>query len=245
MNAKLAEMRSDLRSVSPAAMLSIGLAVTGLALVESWKGWIYAPFPIAYALLTVLIPVWFRCLPVGNPWRELVADLRLVVAPFTLALLFIGAYLVLYSVLLRAAGRIGDPNWNLLATYRLFGHLYIMRYGRLTVVLVGYLLVGIWPMFGEEFFYRGFLFKGLMYHMSPTKAAVISAFLFGLRHAVQLVYLLPAYPVVAGAAYFVWAAGLALFWAWAYYRTRSLWPCILTHGANLFLAPVVFSLLKL
>ena len=238
-------MRIDLQDVSPAVLVTVGLLVTGIALLESWKGWWYAPFPIVYALLTIVIPVWCRCLPVGSPWAELRADIRLLIAPFALALVFVGGYLLVYTMLLHAAGRTGDPNWNLLATYRLFGHLYIARYGRTTVVILGYLLVGVWPMFGEEFFYRGFLFKGLAYHTTPTRAAVISAVLFGLRHAVQLVYLLPAYPVVSGAAYFVWAAGLALLWTWAYQRTQSLWPCIVTHGANLFLAPVVFSMLRL
>jgi len=245
MNTRQAGVRRDLRSVSPGTLLLIGVLLTGIALLESWRGWMYAPFPIVYALLAILIPAWYRCLPSGNPWRTLVGDCRGWVVPLAGALIFVAAYVVLYSTVLRVLGRTDDSNWNLLATYQLFGHLYIARYGRPTVMLAGYLLVGVWPMLGEEFFYRGFLFKGLTYHMSPAKAAVVSASLFGLRHAVQLVYLLPAYPTVSGIAYFLWAAGLGLFWAWAYHRTRSLWPCVITHGANLFLAPVVWAILKL
>ena len=160
-----------------------------------------------------------------------------------LALVFTGVYIALYATILGLSGRARDPNWNLLATYRRFGGFYISRYGRTTVLAVGYLLAGVWPMFGEELFYRAFLFKGLMNHVGPLLAALVSSFLFSLRHAFQLAYVLPAYPVVSGVAYFIWAAGFGLLWSWAYYRTRSSWPCLAIHSANLVLAPVVFLIL--
>ncbi|MDQ5822879.1 MAG: CPBP family intramembrane metalloprotease [Chloroflexota bacterium] len=169
--------------------------------------------------------------------------MRLTILPVAVALLFVVAYVLLYILFLNVAGRTNDADWDLFATYKFLGHLYVERYDRTTVVIVGYLLVGLWPMFGEELFYRGFVFKGLAYHVSPIMAAIASSSLFGLRHAFQLAYLLPAYPLVSGVAYFVWAAGFGLLWSWLYYRSGSLWPCIVTHSVNLLLAPVVFVLL--
>jgi len=240
----LSDKAIDLQDISPIVILLIGLFVTGIALLESWKGWIYAPFPIAHALLALLIPARCKCLHLGNTWRELRSHIRLLITMVIAALLFIGGYVLIYSLFLNGVGKTSDPNWNLLATYKFLGHLYINRYNRTTVLLIGYLLVGIWPMFGEEFFYRGFLFKGLKNHTSTTIAAIISSFLFGLRHSFQLIYLLPVYPFVSGIAYFVWAAGFGLLWVWTYHRSQSLWPCIVTHSANLLLAPVIFIILR-
>ena len=237
--------RIALQELSLKTVLLIGLLVTGLALLESWRGWIYAPFPIGHALLALLIPIWCKCLNLGNALSILRSHIRIVILFSAVALLFMGAYIVLYSAILGAFGRNHDSNWNLLATYELFGKFYISRYGRTTVLLSGYLLVGIWPMFGEEFFYRAFLFNGLMNHATPVVAAIVSSSLFGIRHAFQLAYFLPAYPAVSGAAYFIWAAGFGLLWSCVYYRTQSLWPCIAIHSANLVLAPLVLLIVKL
>lgn len=244
MKASVLNARIRLQSVSPVAIFSVGLFVTGLALLESWKGWVYAPFPLAHALLALLVPVLCNCLDWGEDLRALRSRVRLAIAPIATALLFVGAYILLYALFLNVVNRAGDADWDLLAAYKFLGNLYVERYGWATVLLAGYLLVGVWPMFGEELFYRGFVFKGLAYHMSPVVAAVLSASLFGLRHAFQLAYLLPAYPIASGVAYFVWAAGFGLLWAWLYHRSGSLWLCIATHGVNLLLAPLVFVLLK-
>jgi membrane protease YdiL (CAAX protease family) len=69
--------------------------------------------------------------------------------------------------------------------------------------------------FAEEVFFRGFVFTGLAWKWGPRNAALVSAALFAASHfsSGQLV---PAF-----------ASGLLL--AWAYYRTRSLWPAVLAH----------------
>jgi len=231
------------QDLSPPVILLIGVFVTGIACLESWNGWFYAPFPIIHVLLALLIPIWYGGLHLKNPWLQLYTHRRLFVILAGSAILFIGGYILLYSLFLNLLGRTGDANWNIIATYKVLSRLYIARYNQPTVFIVGYLLVGVWPMFGEEFFYRGFLFKGLKSHTSPTVAAIISSSLFGLRHALQLVYLWPSYPLAAGIAYFLWAAGFGLIWDWAYHRSQSLWPCIATHAANLILAPIVFAII--
>jgi membrane protease YdiL (CAAX protease family) len=224
----------------------IGVTVTGLALLESWRPWFWAPFPIAHAALAILIPVWFwgqRTEP-GKPPPELMSYIRPVAEMAALALVVMASFIAVYAILLRLLGRSGDPAWNILSTYRVLAGLYFSRYGETPVLVGAYLLVGVWPMFGEELFYRAFLFGGLLDQLGLVAAAAISSMLFGLRHAFQLAYLLPAYPAAAGVAYFLWAAAFGLVWCCGYHRTRSLWPNVAVHSANLVLAPVAFALVK-
>ena len=221
-------------------VLTTGVVVTGLGLVESLPNWPYAPFPLGHALLAILIPL--ACGDVAHICAEPRRGLR----GHTLRLgahllLFAALYICVTWALLETLGRTADPKWNILASYQLVAEAVIAHYGLGPVLVIGYLLLGIWPMVGEELFYRGFLFRRLQQYMHPTSANLISSILFGLRHAAQLVFLLPAYPVAAGYAYFVWAFGFAVFWCWSYRLTGSIWPSVLTHSANLALAPVVFA----
>ena len=236
--------RLGLPSPSLTSILLIGIVVTGIALIESWEGWPYAPFPIVHGLLALLVPLPFDTFRLRNPFSELRAHLRPLLFVAFLAVVFMCCFFLAYSTFLKSFAKVGDPSWDLIAEYRLLGKLYVDRYGWTTTLGVGYLFVGVWPMFGEEFFYRGFLFNGLKRYVSPAFAFLISGALFGLRHSFQLVYLWPVYPLVSGVAYFIWALGFALLWTWAYHRSQSLWLCIATHAANLVLAPLVFGILS-
>lgn len=224
-------------------LLVIGVVVTGIALIESWQGWPYAPFPLGHALLALFIPIKYGGFEIKDAVPQLLGHLRWVLIVAMLALVFIISFVTCYSLFLKIFNVVGNPYWDLIAEYRLLSQLYVARYGWTTVLLVGYLLIGVWPMFGEEFFYRGFLFEGLQHYISFPIAALISSALFGFRHAFQLVYLWPTYPWGAAVAYFLWAFGLSLIWSWSYYRTQSIWPGVATHAANLLLAPVMFVIL--
>lgn len=81
--------------------------------------------------------------------------------------------------------------------------------------IVGVALLG--PVL-EELLFRGAITKELLKHYSPMKAILISGLIFGIFH------LNPAQVVGATLSGFVFA--------WIYYRTRSLIPCILIHILN-------------
>ena len=83
----------------------------------------------------------------------------------------------------------------------------------LTVLLV--VLVG--PA-AEEVFFRGFCFAGLVGRWGFWGAAVGSSALFGLAHLD---------PALMGPAF---VSGFVF--AWAYWRTGSLWPVVLAHVAR-------------
>lgn len=229
------------RRLSAGGTFLVGLLVTAVALPESWQGWPYAPFPVVHALLALIVPVWAVGLRWPPPFGELWAQRRLVWRTALMALAFMAGYVAIYGGVLHAFGKSGDPTWDLVAQYRMLGTLYVERYGWTATLIGGYVFIGIWPMFGEELFYRRFLIDGLRPQVAPVGIVILSSALFGLRHAFQLVYLWPQYPVGAGIAYFVWAAGFGVLWAAVYLRSGSLWPCMATHAANLLLAPLVFA----
>jgi len=70
----------------------------------------------------------------------------------------------------------------------------------------------------EEMVFRGFLLGGLLRCYSPRKAILISAALF-------MVFHLNPYQFFS-----TFAVGLLL--GWVFWKTRSVWPCVLLHAAN-------------
>jgi len=232
-----------IRMAHPLALLGIGVLVTAIALPESWRGWPYAPFPVLHAVLAIVVPLWCRAGPTGRPWPDIRAHLPAQGRPFVAAVAFVGCFVVGYWAFLAGLGKLRDPGWNLIVTYQNLGELFFARYDRPTVLIVSYVLLGLWPMVGEELLYRGLLLRGLLDHLAPPAAMIVTSALFGLRHAAQLAYSLPAYSLAAGAAYFGWAFGVSMILCWVYVRTRSLWLCIAAHGVNVVLAPLALAIL--
>ncbi len=70
----------------------------------------------------------------------------------------------------------------------------------------------------EELFCRGIILRGLLKHMSPAKAIVWSALMFGIMH------LNPWQAIPA----FI----LGLLMGWIYWKTHSLWSVIFIHFVN-------------
>ncbi len=82
--------------------------------------------------------------------------------------------------------------------------------------------------FAEETFFRGFMFQGIRKRIGFAWAAIISAALFALAH-MSVEALVP-----------IFLLGLML--AWLYYKTKSIWPCIIVHAAYNSIA--VISMIK-
>ena len=70
----------------------------------------------------------------------------------------------------------------------------------------------------EELLFRGAITKALLQQYSPTKAILLSALLFGVFH-INPAQILPAFLI-------------GILFAWTYYKTASLIPCILMHILN-------------
>lgn len=80
---------------------------------------------------------------------------------------------------------------------------------------IGVLCIAIVGPIAEELLFRGAIMRALMKQLSPTKAIVISALIFGIIHL--------------NPAQVIFAFALGLVFGWIYYKTGSLIPVILMH----------------
>ncbi len=83
-------------------------------------------------------------------------------------------------------------------------------------------VVVLWGPFVEEVFFRGFFLGGLIAPLGAARAAVLSAAFFAVAH-LQIGSMIPLF-----------ITGLVL--AWLYVRTRSIWPPLMAHAAQNYLA---------
>ena len=90
-----------------------------------------------------------------------------------------------------------------------------------TRLLIGAVVV-FWGPFAEEIFFRGFLLGGLIGPLGGARAAIASAAVFAVAH------------IVVGSMIPLFITGLVL--AWLYLRTKSIWPPLVAHSAQNFLA---------
>ena len=80
------------------------------------------------------------------------------------------------------------------------------------------LSVAIAAPLAEEFLLRGTILRGMLYHSTPLKAILWSAFYFALIH-MNLYQALGAFL-------------MGLFIGWIYYKTGTLWLAVLIHFVN-------------
>jgi membrane protease YdiL (CAAX protease family) len=81
---------------------------------------------------------------------------------------------------------------------------------------VGFVNLAVIAPVKEELLFRGLILGGFLWRYGIRKAIMVSAAIFALFH-------LNPYQ-------FLSAFAIGLFLAWLFCRTRSLWPCLVTHG---------------
>ncbi|MHA1519897.1 MAG: lysostaphin resistance A-like protein [Promethearchaeota archaeon] len=86
------------------------------------------------------------------------------------------------------------------------------------IFLIGFLLSAFVIPIIEEFFFRGLIYRGLRQHLSPRIAIIISSLLFGIAHLNWIQGIL--------------AGIMALFLAWMYEKSGSIYIPILMHILN-------------
>ena len=121
----------------------------------------------------------------------------------------------LLAVAMIALGFVSEPlsNWLPMPEYiqQIFEKMLSDSFWAFATVVVAAPLL-------EEFILRGVIMRGLLYHTTPLKSILWSAFFFAIIH------LNPWQAIgafVAGA-----------FLGWVYWRTHSLWACIFIHAVN-------------
>ena len=98
------------------------------------------------------------------------------------------------------------PNWS----GEQITNLQMNWLGLLSIVILGPVL--------EEVFYRGIVTRLLLRRYRPWAAILVSGLIFAIIHL--------------NPAQFIPAFTSGIFYAWLYYRMRSLWPGILLHVLN-------------
>ncbi len=96
---------------------------------------------------------------------------------------------------------------------------------------VSYLAIAILGPLGEEVFFRGLVFAGLVRPLGLRQAGLLSALLFGIAH----------FALGQTLGLVVPATFAGILFAWLYYRTGSIWPCVVAHAAQNGLAVLVQS----
>lgn len=212
----------------PGACIAVACAAMLLAGIEHghapWR-----PFYVSYAALCIAVPLFvggrFAWVRLGaSRWLLLIA---LVVAVQAGLGWFTGSGL---PGLLSSLGVAADaaPDWNPSRALGMAIARYAPHWGlEPPQMLLGYLMfITLWAGVGEELFYRGYVQERLRPWGTMT-AVFLSAFLFAIRHAVQLQG--PDYPWRAALVWVGLCFVLGLMFAALYEWKRSIWPPIAAH----------------
>lgn len=113
------------------------------------------------------------------------------------------------------------------------------EYGRtlLTTIPLAVLvnpLMGLVQCFGEEFAWRGYLLPHLCKRMTAPRAVLLTGCVWGLWHApvVAMGYNYgPGHPVANIFAMVLFCIVLGTISSYLFFKTESVWPCVLFHAA--------------
>jgi len=127
--------------------------------------------------------------------------------------------------------RLGNP---IIGVPAMFDAMFQTAADRLSLtpqtVRVAYLsFLVAWAGLGEELYFRGYVQGVLRRHHSARYAIVVAAVLFAVRHYMQMLLLLPTYPVFAATAWCAVAVPVGIVLGFIYEKTGSLWMPVAIH----------------
>lgn len=202
----------------------VGVVIAGLVvlLLSLGVAGLDTHWGIGLGVLTIISVIVLGVVLVGTalllgPWRHKSSLRTLGLGLYAsrlnllLALMVFGgslAFNLLYVQVVTALGWEGLLPPDVVKEIGLEGGMYVV--GAFVIVLIG--------PFSEEVFFRAFLFPGLAGRVGWIGAGAVSAALFAVSHG-SFGVMIPAF----------FTGGLL---AWLYWRTGSLWPCLLAHAAQ-------------
>ena len=207
------------RRVLIAFVATIALALAGRAIVSGDGTWPLIGIAIALMLLTVA-PVGLALLLANMDATPTARDFGLVRPPLgrAIALMFavvigVTAMFVLWSAALGLDEDAGSPLAERLGTE-----------GTLNVLILVMVLTVLGPL-GEEFLFRGYIFRALRNWRGVWPAAITAGVLFAATHIGWL-------PLALAVTATVFGIAMCLLYHW----TGSLYPCIAVHAIGNSLA---------
>ncbi|GFN32242.1 CPBP family intramembrane glutamic endopeptidase [Paenibacillus xylaniclasticus] len=236
-------------AAAPSYFIGIAVLVSLVSALESMRFWPFAPFLWIHAVLCIALALVIRPDPYAiamhggfqmrwKPGKAFLIGLSIGIA-------CIAAYLAIYWALYHTLQGSSATDANLWSVMREVFRDSTLQHGDTVTMLSAFVLLGLWAPIGEELFYRRLLYVGLRQRWTFTAAAFVSAAFFGIRHSLQLLYLLPghSYPWLSGLAYFVWAGMFGYLFAWLYEKSRKLWVPAALHALNVLWSPVVIYIM--
>lgn len=195
----------------------------------------WAPFYLVYAAAITVLPLKWKTYRFG-PVRDVRWWMWLACPVIALMLQATASVLVnvVYARIVVAIGgpeQLGSP---IVGVQAMFDAMFQAASPRLGIsaetVRVAYLaFVVAWAGLGEELYFRGYVQGVLRQHHSARYAIAVATVLFAARHYMQMLLLLPKYPVFAASAWCLMAIPLGIVAGLLYEKTRSLWMPVAIH----------------
>lgn len=201
-----------------AFLIMISLLVTGAVInfpVKYWPGFYHISLPLSF-LAGGLLGIAVLASYLRIKWPVIAAHLK--ISP--------SVWVILLSILLYVFTLpFAEFLTSLFPTTgnRLIEELYKSTTQAFEIMLdykvAGFITVCILAPIFEEILFRGILFRGMLqYGMNPVVAILTSSILFGMAHM--------------NPWQFLGAGVLGAVFAYVYYRTKSLWICVVLHALN-------------
>jgi membrane protease YdiL (CAAX protease family) len=195
----------------------------------------WSPYYVLYAGLATLLPLRWKTFRFG-PIREVPWWMWLAVPVLAILLQAVASVIVnvIYGQLVVWLGgpeRLYDPLIGVMAMFTAMYAAASMKLGLdIEVVRVTYLgFLVLWAGFGEEVYFRGYVQGVLRERKGVRYAILMAALLFAVRHYMQMLLLLPKYPVFAATAWVCMAFPLGIVLGIIYEKTKSLWIPVAVH----------------
>jgi len=218
---------------------TIGVLVVSLALMivagleNSVAPW--APFYVVYAALATWLPIkWgtYRFGPIkAVPWWWWAVAPIIALFMQAFAGLLLNAVYAKIVVSMGGVERLSNP---LIDVDAMFKAMFTVAGERLhisevTAKFAYFAFVVAWAGAGEELYFRGYVQGSLRKRHSARYAIVVAAALFAVRHYMQMLLLLPKYPIFAASAWVLMAFPLGIVLGILYERKKSLWLPVAVH----------------
>jgi membrane protease YdiL (CAAX protease family) len=214
----------------PGVVVATAFAVTGLSVAESTVA-PWAPYFWLYAAVCIGVPLAAGPGPFGL--RSVRQHWRLVLGVALVATVVDQAVAAMSGAALAHFGLSTDPAFSIDVALEQLLSLAAARLGLAPGTTMGLFafFVLVWAPVGEELFYRAYLQRNLEPHVGAPAALLLATAVFAARHALQLLYLGPPYPAVAGGVWFTSVFLVGLLLGELYRRTRALAPVMAVHLA--------------
>jgi membrane protease YdiL (CAAX protease family) len=224
--ARFHETRIGVFVVSFALMVIAGLENS----VAPW-----APFYVVYAALATWLPIkWgtYRFGPIKAVpwWYWVISPIIAILVQAILSLLLNGVYARIV-VAMGGVERLDDP---LIAVAPMFGAMFEAASEHLGISVEAvrtayFAFLVAWAGAGEELYFRGYVQGTLRKRHSARYAILVAASLFAVRHYMQMLLMLPKYPIFAASAWVLMGFLLGILLGIIYERTKSLWIPVTIH----------------